>query len=118
MPRLGSLLVHGNWSLTDNPRVGLAALAGKAIDVDVAPDRPDIATTIDDLAARLYKLPLKMLEYVTNTVAYQPYVGGMKGPLATLFTKAGNDWDTNSLLAGLYTAAGSATRYVAGDVQL
>ncbi|MEI7863299.1 MAG: transglutaminase domain-containing protein, partial [Planctomycetota bacterium] len=70
------------------------------------------------LAARLYKLPLKMLEYVTNTVAYQPYVGAMKGPLATLLTKAGNDWDTNSLLAALYASAGINTRYVEGVAEV
>jgi autotransporter-associated beta strand protein len=114
LPRLESLFVHGNPRITSDPRTALAALKGKAIDVDVAPDRPDIATDVGDLAGRLYYLPLKMLEYVTNTIAYQPYVGAMKGPLATLQTKAGNDWDTNSLLAALYKAAGVTTRYVEG----
>jgi RHS repeat-associated protein len=118
LPRLASLMVHGNPLLTDNPRAGLAALRGRAIDVDVAPDRPETATSIADLAARLYFLPLEMLEYVTNTIAFCPYVGAMKGPLATLQTKSGNDWDTNSLLAALYDAAGISTRYVAGVVEI
>jgi RHS repeat-associated protein len=118
LPRLATLLVHGNPLLTDNPRAGLASLKGRAIDVDVAPDRPEVATSIADLAARLYYLPLEMLEYVTNTVVFQPYSGAMKGPLATLQTKAGNDWDTNSLLASLYAAAGIPTRYVAGAVEV
>ncbi|MCX7430028.1 MAG: hypothetical protein NTY17_03315 [Planctomycetia bacterium] len=118
LPRLATLLVHGNPLLTDNPRTALASLRGRAIDVDVAPDRPEVATSIADLAARLYYLPLEMLDYVTNTVVFQPYVGAMKGPLATLQTKAGNDWDTNSLLASLYAAAGISTRYVAGVVEV
>jgi RHS repeat-associated protein len=118
LPRLATLLVHGNPLLTDSPRTALASLKGRAIDVDVAPDRPEVATSIADLAARLYYLPLEMLEYVTNTVVFQPYSGAMKGPLATLQTKAGNDWDTNSLLASLYSAAGIPTRYVAGVVEV
>jgi RHS repeat-associated protein len=118
LPMLATLLVHGNPLLTDSPRTGLASLKGRAIDVDVAPDRPEVATSIADLAARLYYLPLEMLEYVTNTVVFEPYVGAMKGPLATLQTKAGNDWDTNSLLASLYAAAGIPTRYVAGAIEV
>ena len=117
-PRLGSLRVHGNPLISENPRAALAALKGKAIDVDVAPDRPETATDVGDLAARLYYLPLKMLEFVTNTIQFQPYAGAMKGPLATLQTKAGNDWDTNSLLAGLYAAAGISVRYVAGVIEV
>lgn len=117
-PKLATLLVHGNPLLTGSPRTALASLKGRAIDVDVAPDRPEVATSIADLAARLYYLPLEMLEYVTNTVVFQPYAGAMKGPLATLQTKAGNDWDTNSLLASLYAAAGISTRYVAGAVEV
>ena len=118
LPRLSQLFVHGNPALTDNPRTALLALKGKAINADVAPDRPEVARTIPDLAARLYYSPLKMLEYVTNTIVYQPYVGAMKGPLATLQTKAGNDWDTNSLLAALYAEAGISTKYVSGEIQL
>jgi len=118
LPRLATLFVHGNPPLADNPRAGLAALRGKAVDVDVAPDRPETAASIADLAARLYFLPLKMLDYVTNTIVYQAYSGAMKGPLATLQTKAGNDWDTNSLLAALYGAAGISTRYVAGAIEV
>jgi RHS repeat-associated protein len=115
-PRLSTIFVHGNPQLAASPIVGLFHLKGKAIDVDLAPNRPDIATSIADLAARLYYLPLKMLEYVTNTIVYQPYSGAMKGALATFQTRAGNDWDTNSLLAALYAQAGVTTRYVSGGI--
>lgn len=118
LPRLASLQVHGNTLLSDNPRTGLSSLKGKLIDVDVAPDRPEIASNISDLAGRLYHLPLKMLEHVTNTIEFQPYSGAMKGSLATLQTKSGNSWDTNSLLADLFAAAGIATRYVPGAIEI
>lgn len=118
LPGLSTLLVHGNPLLADTPRNGLINLKGRPIDVDVAADGPETATTVADLAASLYFLPQKMLEYVTNTVAFQSYVGLMKGPLATLQTKAGNDWDTNALLAGLFNAAGIETRFVSGSIKV
>jgi uncharacterized delta-60 repeat protein/RHS repeat-associated protein len=117
-PSLSTLLVYGN-PLTDTPQAGLANLAGKPINVDLPADHPEKATTIADLAARLYKLPLKMYEYVLNTIEYQPYLGAMKGPLAVLQTGAGNDWDTDSLLAALFQAAGGiTTSYVSGQIQV
>ena len=118
LPGLSRLFVHGNQGLTDSPRTGLATLKGKPIDVDVAADRPDAARSAGELAAALYFLPIKIYEYVTNAIVFQPYVGAMKGPLATLQTKAGNDWDTNSLLAAALTAAGVPSRYVAGTIEI
>jgi len=118
LPGLSRLFVHGNSSLTDSPRSGLAALKAKPIDVDVAADRPDAARTASELAAALYFLPIKIVEYVTNTIVFQPYTGLMKGSLATLQTQAGNDWDTNALLAAVFTAAGVPTRFVAGTIEI
>jgi transglutaminase-like putative cysteine protease len=57
-----------------------------------------------------------MYEYVLNTIEFQPYTGAMKGPLAVLQTKAGNDWDTDSLLAEMFSAAGIATQFVPGRI--
>ena len=104
--QLKSLFVYGNSALTDSPRVGLANLAGTLIDADLAPDHPERATTIADLAAATYNLPIEMYEFVVNTIEFQPYAGAMKGPLATLQTKAGNDWDTASLLVDLFVDGG------------
>jgi len=79
---LSTLLLHGN-PITDpgnpqtDPKTGLAELAGKLISIDVPLDDPDAAKTVaeDDavreLAERLYKLPLKMYEYVLNTIEFQ-----------------------------------------------
>ncbi|HEY4761926.1 MAG TPA: hypothetical protein VIH42_15215, partial [Thermoguttaceae bacterium] len=119
---LKMLYVYGN-PLTDNPRAGLVNLSGKLLNVDLPADHPEKALTMIDLynpsfdpkavggvyqelAAAFYNLPLKIYEWVLNTIEYQPYPGAMKGPLATLMTKAGNDWDTNTLLKELFAKAG------------
>ena len=52
-----------------------------------------------------------MYEYVLNTIEYQPYAGAMKGPLAVLQTKQGNDWDTATLLKELFSHAGINVNY-------
>ena len=105
---LDSLLVYGNSYLADHPRDGLANLAGKLINIDLAPDHPETATTITDLAAALYKLPIEMYEYVVNTIEFQPYQGAMKGALAVMQTKAGNDWDTVSVVGRTAERGGRA----------
>jgi autotransporter-associated beta strand protein len=102
---LSQLMVYGNpLSTTDNYH-GLQSIKGKLINIDLAPDRPERAQTIADLANACYYLPIEMYEYVLNTIEYQPYPGSMKGALATLQTKAGNDWDTATLLKELYSQA-------------
>ena len=76
-----------------------------------------MAQTIQQLARDLYYLPIEIYQYVVNTIDFQPYSGEMKGPLATLQTQAGNDWDTDSLLAALLGDAGvpaADINYVSG----
>ena len=51
LSNLTSLLVYGNSALANDPRTGLLNLKGKLINVDLAPDNPEKATTIADLAA-------------------------------------------------------------------
>jgi len=110
LPSLATLFVYGT-PLADSPQTGLASLAGKLLNVDLPSDHPEKAQTIADLADRLYNLPIKMYEYVLNTIEYQPYPGAMKGSLAVLETKQGNDWDTASLLKDLYGEAGISLNY-------
>ena len=57
------------------------SIKGKLINIDLAPDHPEKATTIADLAAALYYLPIEMYEYVVNTIEFQPYQGAMKGAI-------------------------------------
>ncbi|MFZ5833744.1 MAG: hypothetical protein ACOY3P_26960, partial [Planctomycetota bacterium] len=113
----GEFYVGGTYFTLGDNRTALAPLAGKLIDVDLAPDHPERATTIGELAAALYKLPLKMYEYVLGTIEYQPYPGAMKGPLAVLQTKQGNDWDTASLLKQLFAEAGIVLDYATAKIR-
>ncbi|NQU22993.1 MAG: hypothetical protein HQ567_17080 [Candidatus Nealsonbacteria bacterium] len=116
LPALEQLYLYGNPIDSPSPRAGLGTLAGKLVNIDLPPDHPDEAKSIEELADRLYGLPIKMYEYVLNTIEFQPYQGAMKGPLATLQTRAGNDWDTASLLAALFEEVGISSEYHWGQV--
>jgi YD repeat-containing protein len=119
LSKVSSLYVYGN-PLADNPRVGLAALAGKLVNVDLAPDHPERALTLintfdvsfnaddvyEELAGAFYDLPMEIYEYVLNNIKFEPYQGAMKGSLGVLQTGKGNDWDTDSLLVELFEKAG------------
>lgn len=107
LPSLSSLLVYGNVDITNSPRTGLQHLVGSLINVDLAADHPERATTIEELADALYNLPIEIYEYLVNTIEYVPYAGAMKGPLAVLQTGKGNAWDTASLLAALFVETGA-----------
>ena len=72
--------------------------------------------TYQAFAAAFYNLPIEIYQYLVNTIQYQAYQGAMKGPLAVLETKAGNDWDTDSLLAALLQPTGIQTQYAWGEV--
>ncbi len=138
LPKLTSLLLYGNrlsgaW---------YSSLAGKLLTVDIAPNDPANVITYEltqyedtlyenlgtnqtpvtapnvyaAVDAAFYDLPIEIYQYLVNTIQYQPYQGAMKGPLAVLQTSAGNDWDTDSLLANLFSAVGISTQYNSGRV--
>ena len=104
-----SLLLYGNPLGGNGSQTWYAALSGRLLTVDISPNDPqqvveninpaNPAGTYTALAAAFYNLPIGIYQYLVNTIQYQPYQGAMKGPLAVLQTGAGNDWDTNSLLA-------------------
>ncbi len=73
---------------------------------------------IKNLARQLGYDPVRIFEYVKNTIDYAPYYGSVKGAQETLDQKAGNDFDIASLLIALYHAAGIPARYVYGVVQI
>ena len=124
LPSLTSLYIYGN-PFPEHPATNpvgspaFGALKGKPnIQIDLAPDQPEKATSVADLAASLYYLPVEMYEYVTNTIEFQPYAGAMKGALAVMQTGAGNDWDTDSLLAELFDEANVSVSYVYGAIRV
>jgi YD repeat-containing protein len=117
---LATLSLYGNPLKGNGTDTWYKYLSGKLIHIDIAPDHPEKALTaadpITELAKAFYYLPIEMYEYVLNTIEYQPYQGAMKGPIAVLQTGAGNDWDTDSLLAGLFSKAGITTEYYWGQI--
>ena len=72
----------------------------KQVVENINPANP--TATYAALAAAFYNLPIAIYQYLVDTIQYQPYQGAMKGPLAVLQTGAGNDWDTDALLASIY----------------
>ena len=127
LPSLSSLLLYGNPLAGNATQTWYQSLSGKLLTVDIAPNNPQsIIANIDPgnpgatyaaLAAAFYNLPIEIYQYLVNTIQYQPYQGEMKGPLAVLETGAGNDWDTDSLLAALLQQTGiQATTYAWGSV--
>jgi transglutaminase-like putative cysteine protease len=74
----------------------------------------DISKTANELG----RDPVKMYEFVRNTIDYEPYYGSRKGANETLWEKAGNDFDQASLLIALYRYSGIPARYVQGVVEI
>ena len=83
------------------------------VEQDSEPDGRSVIITpeIAALAEELGKNPVRIYEYVKNTVMYQPYWGALKGAAETLAQKSGNDADQASLLIALLRASGYAARY-------
>ncbi len=73
---------------------------------------------ITSLVASLGADPVRMYEYVRNTIDFEPYYGSRKGATETLLEGSGNDIDTASLLIALYRKAGVPARYVSGIVDV
>ncbi|MBI4639298.1 MAG: transglutaminase domain-containing protein [Candidatus Tectomicrobia bacterium] len=70
------------------------------------------------LAERLDFHPVKIYEFVKNTIRYEPYSGSLKGAAQTLLEGAGNDIDIASLLVALLRISRFPTRYIIGEVTL
>ncbi|MDE1461737.1 RHS repeat-associated core domain-containing protein [Spartinivicinus poritis] len=89
----------------------------KTGDLDAAPD-VQITDEIKQLAKKLDYSPIKIFEYVSNKVSFEPYRGSVKGTNSTLWSKAGNDVDQASLLIALLRASNIPAHYVRGNVFL
>lgn len=77
-----------------------------------------IAAEITELARALQHNPKLIYEYVHNNIDYVPYFGALKGPLATLLDRSGNDFDQASLMIELLRVSGWTARYVYGQMYI
>lgn len=62
--------------------------------------------------------PVDIYEYVKNAIDFRPYYGLRYGAKGTFAQKAGNDYDTASLLIALLRYKGYEAKYVVGTVQI
>lgn len=72
---------------------------------------------IKELAGKLGYSPVKILQYVTNEIAFEPYYGSLKGAEGALVSKAGGPTDQASLLIALLRASNIPARYVLGTAR-
>ncbi|MCA9303182.1 MAG: hypothetical protein KC996_03575 [Phycisphaerales bacterium] len=62
--------------------------------------------------------PVKIFEYVRNTIVYEPYFGSVKGAGRTLIEGSGNDLDQACLLAAMLRSAGIPSRLSFGAIEI
>jgi hypothetical protein len=86
---------------------------------DVKSDNEAVVNSeIMDLARQLNNNPVKILNYVRQNIAYEPYFGAKKGSLGCLREKVCNDFDASSLTISLLRAAGIPARYKKSVVEM
>ncbi|HHD63794.1 MAG TPA: transglutaminase domain-containing protein, partial [Desulfobulbaceae bacterium] len=85
------------------------------IEVDSGLDAAAYAK-ITTLAEQLDYSPIKIVEYVTNSLEHEQYLGSVKGALGALTSGGANDIDHASLLIALLRASGIPARYVRGQI--
>jgi RHS repeat-associated protein len=94
------------------------ALGGPTTD-DTAPTPETLlAPEIVAKAQELGHDPLRLYNFVHDTIETEVYYGSKKGALGTLREGAGNDFDQASLLIALLRASGIAARYEYSVVRL
>jgi len=76
--------------------------------------------TADEKIARLAQSlgysPTRILEYVSNNIAYELYAGAVKGAANTLIAGSGNDIDQAALAIALLREAKIPARFVKGSI--
>ncbi|MEW6683731.1 MAG: transglutaminase-like domain-containing protein, partial [Nitrospirota bacterium] len=94
-----------------NPDVPTPADLAETIEVQFTPE-------IQALAIELEHNPVKIYNWVRNSIDFVPTYGSIQGAHMCLLTKQCNDMDTASLLIALLRASGIAARYVMGTIEV
>lgn len=91
-----------------------------------APGPEYLAATLDaqitpEIQAKAQELgndPIRIYNWVRNTIEFLPTYGSIQGSSSTMRSGRGNAFDTASLLVALLRAAGTPARYVYGTVEM
>ncbi|HVJ61654.1 MAG TPA: RHS repeat-associated core domain-containing protein [Tahibacter sp.] len=81
-------------------------------------DEIQLTPGIRALAQQLGNDPIKIRDWVANTIAYLPTYGSIQGAELTRVNAHGNAFDQASLLIALLRAAGTPARYVYGTIEI
>jgi hypothetical protein len=88
------------------------------ITIEAGPTEPQATgrATIADVAAALTYDTEQIFRFVADQVAYEPYVGALRGAEGTLRAMAGNAVDQSLLLAAFLTEAAVPYRFAVGQL--
>lgn len=116
---------------TDPPALDAAALRARATgateSVEPATPGPGDLGESDEIrltpairaqAQALGNDPIRIRDFVANTIEYLPTHGSLQGAELTLLNARGNAFDQASLLIALLRAAGTPARYVYGTIEV
>ncbi|KCZ53562.1 hypothetical protein HY29_16975 [Hyphomonas beringensis] len=78
---------------------------------------PTALYDVDGLAERLDYDPEAAIAYVRDEIAYDPYLGVMRGPEGTISAAAGSSWDQAVLLAALINSMAGEAMLVKGKLK-
>ncbi|MFT3868476.1 MAG: RHS repeat-associated core domain-containing protein [Nibricoccus sp.] len=91
-------------------------VAARDMVTQLLPVADEITPEITALASALNNDPVRIYEWVKNTIEFVPYHGLKRGAQLTLVEKVGNDFDTCALLVALLKASGADASYKFGGV--
>lgn len=105
---------------TPPPVASEVAADCSSVAADLADDGKDVVLSpaIRDLAGQLGYSPARILRWMQQNVAFEPYWGALKGAEGVLQSRAGNATDQSSLFIALLRASNIPARYVRGTVRL
>ena len=96
-----------------------ATLRPGAVPDDLLASTPDANTTdpfVQREAAELDYDPQRIIDFLSDDIAYESYVGSLRGARGTLWSAAGNALDEASLGVALLRASGVPARYAQGTL--